>query len=110
MVSFRADVVNGELETPPQIEIVGVAERLHFGRVRRARREAKQTGALAVAERTVERDGPGLAPQLELHGLRSEMLVVGGEALNFLGRQALTTAPVPAPVPAVVALSGPDLQ
>src|SRR5439155_5108619 len=108
----RANVVDRELIPPPQIKIVVEAERLHFRGVRRARRKREQAGALAVAERSLEGDGPRFPAHLELHACRGQMLVVGREAREVLDRVGLAHVPAGAKVagPGAVRWLAADLQ
>ena len=94
-----------ELIAAPDREVVGVAERLHLAHVFRARREGEEPRAAAVAERAVEGERPGLAPQLELQAGGGEAIVVHREPVDPVGRHALPVAPV-----AVVLVVGAQLQ
>src|SRR5262249_4741602 len=91
---LRSDVVDRELKAPPLRKIFGVAERSHFSGVGGARGEGEEARAAAVAERAVERERAGLAPQLELDVRDRELIVVAGQAADIVDRKALAHVPI----------------
>ena len=77
-----------QLEPPPDRQVFRVAERISFRRRTRARREREEAGAASVAERALERQRAGLAPQFQLDVRRAEVVVVRRQA-----RRAARSAP-----------------
>src|SRR6185503_5775421 len=90
---LRTDVVDGELKTPPERQLVAEPERPHFAGVRLARPEREEPRAAAVAERSVEGQRPGFAAHVELDRGSGEALVVGRQPGELLYGEALAHVP-----------------
>src|SRR6185295_15932782 len=101
---LRSDVVDRELISAPERQVVVVTEALHLGDVLGARHEVEETGAAAIAERAFEGERSRLTPHLELDSRNGEVLVVGWETGQLLDGVGLAHAPVAVPaVPVPVA-------